>query len=152
EPVTKLSALLPSPLSAPTIIQAAIRAALSGRPGPVHLSLPPEVLQQPVTGVPTPLRHCLATARTCDPAAIEQAALALGAAARPAILAGYGVVAAAAWDELRGLAEALSIPVATSPSAKGVFPEDHPLSLGIFGMGGHSQAESYLCGGGVDVL
>jgi acetolactate synthase-1/2/3 large subunit len=151
EPVTKLSALLPNSASAATIIRAAIRAAVSGRPGPAHLSLPPEVMRQALPGESTPLEYHVARARTCDPAAIEQAALSLGTATRPAILAGYGVSAAAAWDELRGLAEATSIPVATTPRAKGVFPEDHPLSLGVFGFGGHPQAEAYLCGG-VDVL
>jgi acetolactate synthase-1/2/3 large subunit len=152
ETVTKLSALLPSAASAPAIIQSAIRAALTGRQGPAHLSLPPDVLQQPVSGEAAPLRQYAPPARTCDPTAIEHAARALSTARKPCILAGFGVDASCAWDELRAVAEALSVPVATTPRAKGVFPEDHSLSIGVFGVGGHPQAEAYLCGADVDVL
>ena len=55
---------------------------------------------------------------------------------RPAILAGHGVFLSQGWRELRQLAERLRIPVATTPKAKGVFPEDHALSLGVFGLAG----------------
>jgi acetolactate synthase-1/2/3 large subunit len=77
----------------------------------------------------------------------------LANAKRPAILAGHGVTVSRAWDELYKLAANRKIPVATTPKAKGVFPEQDPLSLGVFGgFGGHPRAEAYLLADYVDVL
>ena len=58
---------------------------------------------------------------------------ALLSAERPVLLAGQGTLYAEAWEELRELAELLQVPVAATMNAKGVFPEDHPLSLGTAG-------------------
>jgi acetolactate synthase-1/2/3 large subunit len=57
----------------------------------------------------------------------------LSASRRPVIIAGNGVRMARAYDELRQLAEVLSTPVATSYKGKSVFPEEHPLALGMMG-------------------
>ena len=62
----------------------------------------------------------------------------------PAILIGSGAVSSDACDDIRELAEVLSIPVATTPKAKGAFPEDHPLALGVLGFCGSPLAESYI--------
>src|SRR6185436_9835702 len=62
-----------------------------------------------------------------------------------------GVRAGRGPERLRELAETLQCPVMTTPKAKGVFPESHPLSLGVFGHGGHPSAQEYLRGG-VDVV
>ena len=73
-------------------------------------------------------------------------------ARRPAILAGYGVHLARGYAALRAFAERWGIPVATTPKGKGVFPEDHPLSLGVFGLAGSPQADAVLLSEETDLL
>src|SRR5439155_21815079 len=73
-------------------------------------------------------------------------------ARNPAILVGNGINLSGAYDELKRLAEKLMIPVATTVKAKGAFPEDHLLSLGVFGFAGSPRADAYLMSGQVDVL
>jgi acetolactate synthase I/II/III large subunit len=87
-----------------------------------------------------------------DRTQVQPAADELMAAEYPVILAGSGVVMAGAQQHLRTLAELLPARVATSPRAKGVFPEDHPLSLGIIGAAGHRDARDAILGPRVDVL
>ena len=69
---------------------------------------------------------------------------ALSHSTRIVILAGGGALASDAADDLRSVAEAFQIPVATTFRAKGIVPEDHPLSLGMFGYAGHPPAEDCL--------
>jgi acetolactate synthase-1/2/3 large subunit len=69
-----------------------------------------------------------------DAAAVSAAVDALVAAQRPLLVAGGGTVAAAAWPELRELAEALAIPVLTTLAGRGSIPDDHPLSAGGLGV------------------
>ena len=83
---------------------------------------------------------------------MEAAAEALWAAHRPVILAGAGTAVAGATEHLRLLAELLPARVATTPRGKGVFPEDHELSLGVLGLAGHRAAGELLLGDSVDVL
>jgi acetolactate synthase-1/2/3 large subunit len=71
-----------------------------------------------------------------DPRAIARAAELLAGASAPLIFAGNGATLSEAAVELRDVAELLSIPVATTLMAKGIFPEDHPLSLGMTGIWG----------------
>jgi acetolactate synthase-1/2/3 large subunit len=150
-PVTKLSAMFTDPRSAPRLLRLALRTARTGRPGPVHLSLPGNVVTQPV---PEHERYApfKLTSAPVDPADIDAAIALLSRAERPCILAGHGVNVAGAWAELLQFAERYQLPVASTPQAKGVFPEDHPLSLGVFGFGGHSLASEYLLGPSVDTL
>lgn len=150
-PVTKLSAMFMDPRSAPRLLRLALRTARSGRPGPVHLSLPGNIITQPI---PDHERHKSAalTSAPVDPDDIDATVTLLARAKRPCILAGHGVNVAGAWEELRRFAERHRIPVATTPQAKGAFPEDHELSLGVFGFGGHSLAREYLLGPAVDSL
>jgi len=150
-PVTKLSAMLTDPTSAPRLLRRALRTARAGRPGPVHLSLPGNVLTQalPTPDQPAPYRLSSAPVDQDD---IDAAVALLTRARRPVILAGHGVNVCGAWEDLRRLAELGQIPVATTPQAKGAFPEDHPLSLGVFGFGGHPLASAYLLGTSVDCL
>jgi acetolactate synthase I/II/III large subunit len=77
-----------------------------------------------------------------DPAACAEVARRLSQAKRPLVVAGNGARNAA--PELRSLAERLAIPVVTTPHAKGVFPDSHPLCLGGIGFGGHPSALEYL--------
>ncbi|MFD7501990.1 thiamine pyrophosphate-binding protein [Streptomyces sp. NPDC059850] len=113
----------------PSAIAAAWASALEAPAGPVWLEIPQDVLLAP-TSVP-PVTALTATPRPLPPRPelTERAARLLGAAERPVILAGGGVVRAGACEELRALAERLDAPVATTFGGKGAFPWDHPLSL-----------------------
>jgi len=75
-----------------------------------------------------------------DPSELEWAARVLAEAERPAIIAGGGVVASGAAPELTALAELLNAPTATSLMGKGAIPSSHPLSLGLLGMHGRTEA------------
>lgn len=152
KPITKLSIMVPRAEQMPALIQRALRTALTGRPGPVHLNLPADIVKQDID-------HCvLAPSRyrpislTVDYQSVEAVAHLLLQAESPCILAGSGAVLSGAWNELRQLAEQLRIPVATTPKAKGILPENHPLSLGVFGFGGHPLADMYVMSGRIDVL
>jgi acetolactate synthase-1/2/3 large subunit len=70
---------------------------------------------------------------------------------RPLILAGAGLRVHDAAARLRPIAERLSCPVVTTPKGKAVFPEDHPLALGVIGVGGHRSAKRYI-ESGVDAV
>lgn len=151
-PVTKLSAMAAHPKNLTMMLRQMIRAAMSGRRGPVHLNIPtdfmrasvPDTLQWPMQYRPQ--------GRAFDREAVKDAAARLLAARRPAILAGHGVNLAEARAELLELAELLSIPVATTPKGKGAFPEEHPLALRVFGLASSPWSEEYLLSGEVDVL
>jgi acetolactate synthase-1/2/3 large subunit len=149
--VTRYSVLVFRSDRLPAIWQKALRMAVGGRPGPVHLSLPADVQEQKVQRpprMPSPVQ----SGRAYDRAAIKQAALYLLRARRPAILAGHGAILSNATDEIRAIAEMLEIPVATTPKGKGAFPEDHRLSVGPFGYSGSPLAQWHLLESGVDVL
>jgi acetolactate synthase-1/2/3 large subunit len=145
EPITKLSALMGTAERAPALIELALREALTGRRGPVHLSLPADVAKQKVPGTrPAPMSYRPLFPPSPHPQCIADAARRLLAAEHPSILAGHGVALANAEGELRELAELLSIPIATTPKGKGCFPETHPLALGVFGLGGHDPTYEFF--------
>jgi len=85
------------------------------------------------------------------PELLEEIAGILRDAQRPLILAGNGARSGGAPGQLVSVADRLRCPVATTPKGKGVFPEDHPLALGVLGLGGHRSARRYL-EHGVDVV
>lgn len=147
--VTKWSSEVTSGDGAVSAVRKAMSMANSGRKGPVFLSLPLDV-QGEMAPVPR-LSLNVESRFELDRSSLDAAVQALVTAKRPMILAGSGV----RWDKgpqaLLEVAERYQIPIATTPKAKGVFPETHPLSLGIFGHGGHPSATEYL-DGGIDVL
>jgi len=153
EKITKLSTMELRAKNLPDTIRRALRVALSGRPGPVHIDLPADVQGESIEDKILPVRNYRYVAQNnVDSAQIKAAADYLRSASKPAILVGYG--AASSSDDansLVGLAEQLHIPVATTLRAKGLFPEDHPLALGCVGLYGTRAANSYLRSG-VDVL
>ena len=115
----------------PGIMRRAFTNLRSGSPGPVVLEMPIDVLSSEAPD------HVLnyepvgpASKAAADPRDIEKAAEILVNANYPILNLGGGVLSAEAWEEARELAELLSMPVATTLVGKGVFPEDHPLSLG----------------------
>ncbi len=130
--VTKWCDQLPMGKAVPEVMRRAFAQLRNGRPRPVLIEIPADVFRE---DVPDPLDYepSFATRSGPDPADVATAARVLREAERPVIYAGQGVHYARAWQELRELAERLSIPVTTSLQGKSAFPEDHPLSLGSGG-------------------
>ncbi|HMU96634.1 MAG TPA: thiamine pyrophosphate-binding protein [Elusimicrobiota bacterium] len=150
--MTKASVMLMAPEKIAELTRHLLRTGLSGRPGPIHLSLPADMVKRPVpVDLRTPSQY-RPQAEVFDRRSVKEAAKLLLRAHRPAILAGYGVHLSRAYEELKVLAERLKIPVATTPKAKGVFPEDHILSLGIFGLAGSPQADAVLLSDETDLV
>lgn len=146
---TKMSTMLTHAGPAASVLRKALVTAYSGRRGPVFLSLPLDVSNssvetQPIVGS---VRSSFDVGMDGARRALEQ----LEGAQRPLILAGSGTRDATARRALRRLAEHVRAPVCVTTKGKGVFPEDHPLYLGILGFGGHESVIEYL-DKGVDVL
>ncbi|HEU5073024.1 MAG TPA: thiamine pyrophosphate-binding protein, partial [Polyangiaceae bacterium] len=149
-PVTAMSVAVASPAKALTAFKEALRRAIHGR-RPVHLSLPLDVqtaeLASPEALDPTD--YTASVPEVCDRAALARAAALLRSEARRALLLGSGARGSTA--EVVALAETLGCPVATTSGGKGTFPEDHPLSVGVFSLGAGPLARAVLCGS-LDVL
>ena len=130
----------------PLALRQAFALMTNGRPGPVNLDVPLNVFVEPVDeSAAQPDNHWPAaewTRPAPDPAAVDEALRLLQIAARPVIVAGHGVELSGAEPELLMLAEALRIPVATTPFGKGVFDPRHPLSLGPTGRNGSYMANA----------
>lgn len=127
--LTTQCALARRPEQVPAMVRTAMRELRSGRPRPVALELPPDVLaaEADIHLVDPGLDG--ARPVLPDESAIEAAAKLLRAAAKPVLYAGWGVQAADADVELLALAEALGAPVVTSQGGPGAIPGDHPLAF-----------------------
>jgi acetolactate synthase-1/2/3 large subunit len=148
--VTKMAAEIPRPSALAHIVRRAIATAMSGKKGPVMLTLPLDVTTAMVH--PPRVGGAVTVGETMAPEILDELAELLHRAERPLILAGSGIRSAGAPQRLKRVAELLRCPVATTPKGKGVFPEDHPLSLGVLGMGGHQSARDYIEAGADVVL
>jgi acetolactate synthase-1/2/3 large subunit len=126
-----------------TAMRRAFTQVRNGRPRPVLVEIPFDLLQEEVpdgwTYTPAPRMRSAP-----DPKDIARAAEALIAAQRPVIYAGQGVHYSKAWPQLRALAELLEAPVTTSLQGKSAFPENHPLSLGSGGRAISKQLHHFL--------
>lgn len=134
------------PHTAPLRLADALRAAREGVPGPVLVTLPLDVLMAPIT----PALACFADVSpsvTLDACVLDAVHAQLVDEARPLLFAGSALRRGDGPEKLLAFAERYQLPVVTSPKAKGVFPEDHPLSLGVFGIGGHPSALEYVQAG-----
>lgn len=130
--VTKSVEQVLVPEALPDALRRAFSQLRSGRPGPVMLEFPTDVLKLEAPSIDA-YRSPVTARSGPDPRDVAKAAEALIAAGRPVIYAGQGVHYAKAWPQLRRLAELLEAPVATSLHGKSAFPETHPLSLGSGG-------------------
>jgi acetolactate synthase-1/2/3 large subunit len=141
-PVTKHNWLVMEPEEIPQTIADAFFVASTGRPGPVLVDIPKDVLQA---------KTIYEAARTVDLPGyqprtkpnlrqIKEAARLILESQRPVIYAGGGVIKAGAGDALRRLAELTGIHVVTTLMARGAMPDDHPLCLGMPGMHGNYTA------------
>jgi thiamine pyrophosphate-dependent acetolactate synthase large subunit-like protein len=120
-----------SPAELPGLAARAFAAAWQGRPGPVYLDLPADVLHGRAEGVPPAIPDAIAPAPPgdVDPAAARRALDLLAAAERPLVLAGSGVLWSGAAAALRAFVDASGIPFYTTPQARGAVAEDHPRSF-----------------------
>lgn len=115
----------------PELIGAAFRHALSGKPGPVYLDLPGDVLFASVEEDNVVWCEALAERPrpSADPAQVEQAIALLETAERPVVVSGSGVLWSAAAAALADWVERTGTPFYTTPQGRGVVPEDHPLAF-----------------------
>jgi acetolactate synthase I/II/III large subunit len=112
----------------------AFNALKNGRPGPVMVEVPADVMTAEFAGNDVDYTAIRATRSSGDARDIEDAAKMLIGAKSPIIIAGQGVMYAEASPELLALAELLDIPVMTTTDGKSAFPEDHALALGSGGV------------------
>lgn len=144
-PLTKWSAQVNRPERIPEFIRDAFRNAMGGAPGPVHLAIPLDFLKETVEFDPVPPERYRPSAPATSPGRqTEMASNLLSNADRPVIIAGDGVNWAGAQVELIRLAELLGAPVVSAWFRKDVFPEDHPLSAGMMGLGGADPARQVI--------
>ena len=129
-PVAKCAAEARSAAEIPALVFREWSEALSGRMGPVHLTLPMDVLQTAAAEpLPQPTLQPQAPPPP-DPHEIERAIALLHAAERPVAIAGSGIWWSRAEDELRRFAEHTNLPVYTITLGRGTLPDSHPLSFG----------------------
>ena len=124
--LTKWSGRAMKPSDVPHLVRRAFSEARSGRPRPVAIELPPDVLQA-VADI-TLLEPARPERAPADPDKLEQAAELLARAARPVIYSGGGTLAAGAWQELQALAELLEAPVVMSVDGRGALSDRHDLA------------------------
>jgi len=146
-PITKHNIQVTNASEVPQAIRAAFYIASTGRPGPVLVDIPRDVQSENgemnfsqmfnLPGYQPPSKP--------HPVQVKKAAKLLEKGERPVILAGGGVRIADASPELLALAERLMSPVVTTFMGKGVFPENHPLSLGKIGIYGGAYSNRAIC-------
>ena len=140
-PICKRVWRVDDPKLLPDVMPRALNVAQTGRSGAVLLDVPMDVFSAQVEAEPVTIARRPGYGRCVGPDdGIAEAAHLLSMAARPVIFAGNGVMLSDASDELREIAELGGIPVATTLMAKGVFPEDHALALGMTGIWGTRAA------------
>jgi acetolactate synthase-1/2/3 large subunit len=144
QPITKQSLKLERVEEIGSVLDSLFRQTTRGRQGPVFLAIPADL--QSAT-LPEPITFS-ATADPIVPSPdLRSAEIASGLllkARAPVILVGTGVDWSGAQKDVQELAELLTMPVATSYTAKGVFPENHPLALGCLGAGGRPYARKFF--------
>ena len=144
--VTKWRATVSRADEIPSLVAEALASATGGRPAPVCLIVPENVLDEWARVAFPPASTAVPRERPeAAEGAIRRAAEALQRAERPAIVAGSGVHLSGAWSELARLAETTGIPVATTIHGKGTLSETSPHSLGVVGANGaRDYANEYL--------
>ena len=149
--ITKHNELVTRPEDIPLAIRQAFHIATTGRPGPVLVDIPKDIVdpKNPASAmdwdwpsdadVASSLPGYKPTTKG-HPRKIKEAVELILGAQRPVIYAGGGILGARAAEVLRELAEMTDIPVVTTLMARGAFPDDHPLCLGMPGMHGNYTA------------
>src|SRR5919107_1789139 len=137
-PITKHNFLVQTADEIPRIMAEAFHLASTGRPGPVLVDIPKDVLQTQTTFAWPPVLDLPGYRPTLHPHGkqIREAARLIAQARRPVLYVGGGVIKAGATEGLRKLAELTGMPVVTTLMALGAFPDSHPQHLGMPGMHG----------------
>jgi acetolactate synthase-1/2/3 large subunit len=144
--VTKHNELIMDPDQLPLIVRQAFHIATTGRPGPVLIDVPKDVLQATMDWNWPTDADVSASLPGYKPTTkghgrmIKEAARLISESRRPVIYAGGGILKARAAEALRELAELTGISVVTTLMARGAFPDSHPLCLGMPGMHGNYTA------------
>jgi thiamine pyrophosphate-dependent acetolactate synthase large subunit-like protein len=130
-PITKWAERVLDARRIPEFVATAFRQAISGRPGPVYLDLPGDVLGEEVddSTVTFPPRWRPVPRAQGDPGAVREAVALLASAERPLIFGGSGVLWSDATPAFQALVDATGIPFYTTPLARGLVPEDHALAF-----------------------
>ncbi|MDQ2829962.1 MAG: biosynthetic-type acetolactate synthase large subunit [Chloroflexota bacterium] len=142
QPITKHNYLVRDVADLAHTIKEAFHIARSGRPGPVLVDIPKDVLQN-LTTFNYPETVDLPGYKPTfggNVRQIKEAAALLAAAKKPLIVAGHGVVASGAYDELRQFVETTHIPLVNTLLGIGALPQSHPLNYGFLGMHGWVHA------------
>jgi acetolactate synthase-1/2/3 large subunit len=130
-PCTKWADRVHHPERIPEFIDRAVRAAMSGKPGPVYLDLPGDVLFAEVDAAavvwPEPWDPALRSRPAARAEDVARLVDLLAAAERPVVVSGTGVLWSEAEAELQAFVEAAGIPFYTTPQGRGAVPEDHAL-------------------------
>ena len=152
KPICKKAVLVIRPDTALEVVVRAYKEAISGRPGPVVVQIPFDIqhTEIEIDDLPSVQLWTHIHNPGPDPSALEKAAAVLKKAKRPLLLAGSGVHNARASKALMELAETYQIPVGTTFSGKGAFPETHPLSVGTIDPSGPRCA--FNAAGNCDVV
>ncbi len=131
-PVTKWAHRVTNTERLPDLIEKAVRIATSGRPGPVLLDVPIDVMFMPVGDPMFPVDRRLVAPDRPAPSrgAVDRMLELLRGAERPVIIAGGGAVFSRCSGALRGFVERTGIPVAANTMARGILPEHHPQYVG----------------------
>ncbi len=145
-PITKHNYLVTDPADIPRTIAEAFHIAGTGRPGPVLVDIPKDVLQARTTfawppRIELPGYHPVTRPHSKQ---IREAARLIAEAERPILYVGGGVIRARAAEELRRFVDLTQIPVVTTLMARGALPDSHPLHLGMPGMHGSVSAVTGL--------
>jgi acetolactate synthase-1/2/3 large subunit len=145
-PFTKWSYRVDRVERIPEMVRKAFRIAVTGRPGPVHIDFPEDVLQSKLESSDNLALYsepdCIvypARRIAPDPSRVTEAVDLLLSSTRPVIVAGGGAMISQSWNEVTELAELLGAPVATTITGKGSIPEAHPLSVGTIGRQGYRE-------------
>ncbi len=137
KPIVKQAWLVARPEEVVEVLQKAYKTAISGRPGPVFVQIPWDIQQDTTTPRRYHAQRRLITSRMrADDNSVKQTVELLKSAKQPMLVAGGGVMLSQATAELSTLVETFKLPVVTTLTAKGAFPEDNPLSLGPVGRSG----------------
>ncbi|MBI4245687.1 MAG: thiamine pyrophosphate-binding protein [Candidatus Rokubacteria bacterium] len=141
-PVTKLAVQITRPERIPELLRSALRAAMTGRRGPVLVEIPRDILNDQVVraAMLSPGNYRVTHAQPPHPDAVREAARLLGQAERPLLLVGGGVTRADANDLVVRLSERYAIPIITAYGRNDAVPNAHPLYVGPLGRAGAPEA------------